>query len=77
MNDRQLSDRVAALLVAVLMLLIAFGSGWVLLVASVLALAVGVLLFRKSLRKGGALVAAVGFLTALVIAVVILVQGGG
>jgi hypothetical protein len=76
MNDRQLSDRVAALLVAVLMLLIAFGSGWVLLVASVLALAVGVLLFRKSLRKGGALVATVGFLAALVIAVVILVQGG-
>lgn len=76
MNDRQLSDRVAALLVAVLMLLIAFGSGWVLLVASVLALAVGVLLFRKSLRKGGALVAAVAILDALVIAVVILVQGG-
>jgi hypothetical protein len=76
MNDRQLSDRVAALLVAVLMLLIAFGSGWVLLVASVLALAVGVLLFRKSLRKGGALVATVAILDALVIAVVILVQGG-
>jgi hypothetical protein len=76
MNDRQLSDRVAALLVAVLMLLIAFGSGWVLLVASVLALAVGVLFFRKSLRKGGALVATVAILDALVIAVVILVQGG-
>jgi hypothetical protein len=76
MNDRQLSDRVAALLVAVLILLTAFGSGWVLLIASVLALAVGVLLFRKSLRKGGALVAFVGFLMALVIAVVFLVQGG-
>jgi hypothetical protein len=76
MNDRQLSDRVAALLVAVLILLTAFGSGWVLLIASVLALAVGVLLFRKSLRKGGALAATVGFLMALVIAVVILVQGG-
>jgi hypothetical protein len=76
MNDRQLSDRVAALLVAVLILLTAFGSGWVLLIASVLALAVGVLFFRKSLRKGGALVAIVGFLMALVIAVVFLVQGG-
>ena len=76
MNDRQLSDRVAALLVAVLSLLIAFGSGWLLLIASVLALAVGVLLFRKSLRKGGALAATVGFLMALVISVVILVQGG-
>jgi len=76
MNDRPLSDRVAALLVAVLILLGAFGSGWALLITSVLALAVGVLLFRKSLRKGGALVVTVGFLMALVIAVVILVQGG-
>jgi len=76
MNDRQLSDRVAALLVAVLILLTAFGSGWVLLIASVLALAVGVLFFRKSLRQGGALAATVGFLVALVIAVVILAQGG-
>ncbi|MGA9351205.1 MAG: hypothetical protein WBW48_20700 [Anaerolineae bacterium] len=74
MNDQSLSDRFAALAVAVLLILTAWGNAVAMLVVAVLGLVVGLLLFRKSITRGGALAATVGFVLAIVIALVMLLR---
>jgi hypothetical protein len=74
MNNQSLSDKLAALVVAVLLILTAWGNAVALLVVAVLGLAVGVLLFRKSIARGGALAATVGFVLAIVIALIMLLR---
>ena len=64
--------RLAALAVAVLLILAAWGNAVAMLVVGVLGLAVGFLLFRKGITQGGALAATVGFVLAIVIALVML-----
>lgn len=74
MNDRSQSDRVAAPVVAVLLILTAWGNAVAMLAVSVLGLALGVLFFRKSLTKGPALAATLGFLLVIAIALIMLLR---
>jgi hypothetical protein len=71
MNNQSLSDRLAALSVVVLLMLTARGSAMVMLVFAVFGL-VGLLIFRKDIARRGAVAAAVGFVLAIVIALVML-----
>jgi hypothetical protein len=74
MDKESLSDRFAALAVAMLLILTAWGNAMAMLVVAVLGLAVGVLLFRKSITRGGLLAATVGFVLAIIIAVMMLLR---
>lgn len=74
MNSQPLNDKLAALAVAVLLILAAWGNAVAMLVVAVLGLVVGLLLFRKSITQGGALAATVGFVLAIVIALVMLLR---
>jgi hypothetical protein len=74
MNNQSLNDKLAALAVAVLLILTAWGNAVAMLVVAVLGLLVGLLFLRKSITQGGALAAAVGFVLAIVIALVILLR---
>jgi hypothetical protein len=72
MKNQSSSDKLAALAVAVLLMLAAWGNAVVMLVVAALGLAVSVLFYRKSIARGGVLAATVAFVLAIVIAVVIL-----
>lgn len=74
MNNQSLSDRFAALAVAVLLILTAWGNAVAMLVVAVLGLVVGLLLFRKGITRGGVLAATVGCALAIVIAPVMLLR---
>jgi hypothetical protein len=71
MNNQSFSDRLAALSVVVLLMLTAWGSAVVMLVFAVFGL-VGLLIFRKDFARGEAVTAAVGFVLAIVIVLVML-----
>lgn len=74
MNNQSLSDRFAALAVAVLLILTAWGNAEAMLAVAVLGLVVGLLLFRKSITRGAVLAATVGCAVAIVIALVMLLR---
>jgi hypothetical protein len=74
MNNQSLSDKLAALAVAVLLILTAWGNAVVMLAVGALGLAVSALFFRKSIARGGALAASVGFVLAIVIALIMLLR---
>jgi flagellar biosynthesis protein FliP len=74
MNSQSLNDKLAALAVAVLLILTAWGNAVAMLVVAVLGLVVGLLLFRKSITQGRAPAATVGFVLAVVIALVMLLR---
>jgi hypothetical protein len=74
MNNRSLSDKFAALAVAVLLIVTAWGNALAMLIVALLGLAVGLLFFRKSVARGGALAAIVGFVVAIIIALVFLLR---
>ena len=72
MNNQSLKDKLAALAVAVLLVLTAWGNAVAMLVVAALGLVVGLIFFRKSITQGGALAATLGFVLAIIIALVIL-----
>jgi len=74
MNNQSLSDKLAAIAVAILLILTAWGNSMAMLVVSVLGLAVGGLLFRESIGSGGLLAATVGFVLAIVIVLIMLIR---
>jgi hypothetical protein len=74
MNNQTLSDKFAVIAIAVLLILTAWGNALAMLVVSVLGLVVGLLFFRKSIARGGALAATVGFVLAIIIALVLLAR---
>ncbi|MGD2147079.1 MAG: hypothetical protein PVH41_10325 [Anaerolineae bacterium] len=74
MNNQQTSDKLAALVVAVLLILAAWGNAIVMLVVAALGLAVCVLYYRKSISRGGVLAATVGLVLAIVIALIMLLK---
>jgi hypothetical protein len=74
MNNQEPSDRLAALVVAVLLILAAWGNALVMLVVAALGLAGCVLFYRKSISRGGVLAATVGLVLAIVIALTMLLQ---
>jgi hypothetical protein len=74
MNNQSPSEELAALAVAVLLVLTAWGNAVVMLVVAALGLAVSALFYRKSLARGGVLAATVGFVLAIVIARLMLLR---
>ncbi len=74
MNYQSQIDKRAALVVGVMLILAAWGNAAVMLAVAVLGLAVSVLFFRKSMVQGGALAANVGFVFAIVIALITLLR---
>jgi hypothetical protein len=57
-----------------LLILMAWGNAVAMLVAAGIGLVVSLLLFRKSIARGGALTATVGFVLAIIIASVMLLR---
>ena len=74
MNNQSLSDKLSALAVAVLLILTAWGNAVAMLVVAVLGLILISLFFRKSVARGGALAATVGFASAVAIALIMLLR---
>ncbi len=74
MNNQSLSDKLAAVAVAVLLIVTAWGNAVAMLVVGVLGLGVGVLFFRKSIARSGGLAATVGFVLAILIALIMLLR---
>jgi hypothetical protein len=68
MSNRKLSDNAAAIMVAVLMLLTAYGNAWVMLAVAGLALVGLLVLYRDDALREGALPATAAALVGLAIA---------
>ncbi len=72
MDEQARSERLAALMVAVLLILTALGNAVLMLIAGVLGLVAGWVLLRKQMVRGSALAAAVGCALAVIIGLVML-----
>jgi len=70
MDNQSLSDKLAAVAVAVLLILTAWGNAVVMLVVAALGLAVMVFFLRKNVARGGTLAATVGFVLAIGLALI-------
>ena len=71
MTTQAKEDIFAAVVVALLLILTAWGNAWVMLVASLVGLLFSIALFRKEVVKRGLLAAAVACVLAFIIALVI------
>jgi hypothetical protein len=65
MNDQSISDKFAAIVVALLLILTAWGNAMVMLIFATLGLVVYVLISRRNIARGGSLAATVGFIFAI------------
>ena len=74
MDSESLSDRLAAVAVALLLILTAWGNAAIMLVAAAIGLVVSAILFRIQLTRGGALSATLGCVVAIAIALVMLLR---
>jgi D-alanyl-lipoteichoic acid acyltransferase DltB (MBOAT superfamily) len=74
MNNQKPSDSLAAVVVAVLLILAAWGNAVVMLVVAGLGLGVWVLFYRKSIFRRGVLAATAGLVVAIAIALILLLQ---
>lgn len=72
MEKQHLSDWPAAAVVALVLLLTAWGNAHAMLLVGIVAFVVGLILFRNTPARGGALAALVGCLLAIALAVVTL-----
>jgi len=70
-NNKKPSGILAALSVAVLLILTAWGNAWAMLIVSAAILGVGAAVLRGRLLRGAALVSAVGGTVAMLTAVVL------
>ena len=70
MESKSLSDKLAAVAVAVLLILTAWGNAAIMLIAAAIGLVVSAILFRIQLTRGGALSATLGCVVAIAIALV-------
>jgi hypothetical protein len=72
MNNQSLSDKLAAVAVALLLILTAWGNAVIMLVVAVLGLVASVIYFRRRITRGGALSAIIGSVVAVAIALIVL-----
>lgn len=72
MDNQPLSDKLAALAVALLLILTAWGNAVVMLVVAILGFVASVIFFRKQITRGGALSATLGFVLAIAIGLIML-----
>jgi len=70
-NNKTSSGILAALSVAVLLILTAWGSAWAMLIVSAVVLGLGAAVLRGRLLRGAALVSAVGCIVAMLVAAVL------
>ena len=73
-DDQTLSDKMAAIVVALLLILSAWGNATIMLIVSVLGLVVSAILLRTRITQVGALSAALGCVVAVAVAVVMLLR---
>ena len=74
MESKSLSDKLAAIAVALLLILTAWGNAAIMLIAAAIGLVVSAMLFRIQLTRGGALSATLGCVVAIAIALVMLLR---
>ena len=74
MDSKSLSDKLAAVAVALLLILTAWGNAAIMLIVAAIGLVVSVILFRIQLTRGGALSATLGCVVAIAIALVMLLR---
>jgi hypothetical protein len=74
MENQSLDDKLAAVAVSLLLILAAWGNAVVMLVFAMLGLVASALFFRKSMARGGALSATLGFALAIAISLVMLLR---
>lgn len=72
MDNQALSDKLAAVAVALLLILTAWGNAVIMLILAVLGLVASVIYFRRRITRGGALSAILGFVAAVAIALIML-----
>ena len=65
MKEKRLPDGAAAAAVALVLLLTAWGNAYAMLLVGIVGLIVGLVFFRNTLARGGALAALVGCLLAI------------
>ena len=73
-SDQTLSDKLAAIAVALLLILTAWGNAAIMLTVSALGLVVSAILLRRRITQGGALSAALGCVVAVAVALVMLLR---
>ena len=74
MDIQSLSDRLAAVAVALLLILTAWGNAEIMLIVAVLGLVVSAILLRKRITQGGAISAALGCVVAVAVALIMLLR---
>ena len=74
MKKQRLPVWAAAATVALVLLLTAWGNAYAMLLVGIVGLIVGLVFFRSTLTRGGALAALVGCLLAIVLAMVMLIR---
>ena len=74
MENQSLHDKLAAVAVSLLLILAAWGNAVVMLVVAMLGLVASALFFRKTMARGGALSATLGFALAIAISLVMLLR---
>jgi hypothetical protein len=72
MDSQSQSDKIAAVAVALLLILTAWGNAVIMLIVAVLGLVASVIYFRRRITRGGALSAILGFVVAVAIALIML-----
>ena len=72
MDSQSQSDKIAAVAVAMLLILTAWGNAVIMLIVAVLGLVASVIYFRRRITRGGALSAILGFVVAVAIALIML-----
>lgn len=68
MSNTSNSDKFAALAVALMLILTAWGNSFAMMAFGLTGIVIGLLFFRNKLGRGGLLAAIVGFVTAVIIA---------
>ena len=74
MDTQSLSDRLAVVAVALLLILTAWGNAEIMLIVAVLGLVVSAILLRKRITQGGAISAALGCVVAVAVALIMLLR---
>jgi hypothetical protein len=74
MENQTLSDELAAITVALLLILTALGNATVMLIGAVIGLPVWIFIFRKNITRGETWIASIGFAMAIGISLVFLVS---
>jgi hypothetical protein len=74
MNNQSLSEKLAAVAVALLLILTAMGNASLMFIFAVIGLAAFIFIYRKNITRGGTLAATMGIALAISISLVVLMS---